>query len=811
MKLEKIASGNMRHLGGLVHRLGERHLLVAEPTIPGRLASSTTAVVNTGEWTVIKTRYARLGSLLWKAGMLFFLSASASAQTTGSGASATASQSTDSAIAQSSGLEEVVVTATRRETRLQDTPISMTALSGADLDRNRVLTMVDVAQQVPGLTYIPDSGSETYLVMRGAATIDDSTGTDQGVSMFVDDVVRVSIADLQPELFDMDRVEVLNGPQGTLFGRNAIGGVVSLYTKDPTFKEDNAEELTYGRYNLFEVKGMLNLPLSDTLAARLVVSRHANDGYIDDITTHNYAGNQDTLAARGKLLFKPSDNLRFVGGFDYLSKVGTDAKWVIGNFQPSLDPGLTFDPLQTAQSIPSRYTQRIWGLTGRMDWNTAYGDLTSISGYRHLYVNDQSVQLGDPLVVEDLKTTSMDRQITEEIRFASPANQTLSWVTGVYFLHSDRSRPIDVPVVVLPGSFLSLITGVPPSIAPYHLDQDTRTVSYAGFADATYAFSKEWKLDVGGRYTWEQKSGSSFVNLSGIVIGPAISGDYSDSWAAFTPKFTLSYQPTQALLTYATISRGFQSGGFNVQGSTDAALRDPFSSEFLMNYETGVKLDTLDHRLQANISAFTDRYTDLQIIEYDSANLTFVTNNAGKADVDGIESNFAVAPTDWLVLGIKYDYLYTKFTDYVVNNGPGLAPSVYTGNRLPFSPEDSVTVSGELHFNAPKLHGRVAFGGDYTYRSPMELAVANNTPEDVYSRTAWSGVINLHASWRSEDDRWEAVLWGKNVTNVHFTSLAANQSIFVLSPTEANNPALHLFDARFVDPAWYGLTVRLKL
>ncbi|MGH9808420.1 MAG: TonB-dependent receptor plug domain-containing protein, partial [Terriglobia bacterium] len=139
---------------------------------------------------------------------------------------------------QGGALEEIVVTATKRKTLLQDTPISLTAISGADLERDRVVTMTDVAQQVPSLVYIPVSGSETYLAIRGAATIDDSTGTDQGVSMFIDDVVRVSVADLQPELFDMDRVEVLKGPQGTLFGRNAIGGIVSMYTKDPTFNTD---------------------------------------------------------------------------------------------------------------------------------------------------------------------------------------------------------------------------------------------------------------------------------------------------------------------------------------------------------------------------------------------------------------------------------------------------------------------------------------------------------------------------------------------------------------------------------------------
>ena len=230
-----------------------------------------------------------------------------------------------------------------------------------------------------------------------------------------------------------------------------------------------------------------------------------------------------------------------------------------------------------------------------------------------------------------------------------------------------------------------------------------------------------------------------------------------------------------------------------------------------MNYEAGVKIDVLSHRLQGNLSAFADRYTDLQIIEYNSANLTFVTNNAGKANVDGVESSLNAAPTDWLTLGVKYDYLHARFKSYVIDNGPGVPPTVYSGNTVPFSPPHSVSASAELHLNAPKLHGRVAFGGDFTYRSPMEIAVANKTPEDVRSRTAWSGVINLHASWTSENERLEAVLWGRNVTDVHFSTISADQTIFVLTPDEANNPALHLYDGKIIDPAWFGLTVRLKL
>lgn len=724
---------------------------------------------------------------------------------------ATPSSPPSSAGAGSAGLEEVIVTATKRDTRLEETPISMSTISASDLIKNRIVTMSDVAQQIPSLTYIPDSGSETYLIIRGASTIDDSTGTDQGVSMFIDDVVRVSVADLQPELYDMERVEVLKGPQGTLFGRNSIGGVVSLFTKNPTYQNEQSAELTYGRYNTLDAKGMVNLPLvDDVLAARLVVSRHKNEGYIQDVVLHDYVGGSQSWAGRAKLLFTPNQDLRVVAGFDFQARTATEAKWMMANFTPSLDPGLISDPLKTSEGTPGRFDQHIWGLTGKVDWTTPIGTLTSVTGYRHLHVHDQGVVSGDPLVVEFLKTTSMDSQITEELRLASPTKQKFSWVTGLYYLLSNRSRPFDVPILVLPNSFLSLITGVPPGLVPYHLDQNTRTVSYAGFADGTYAFTDRLKLDVGGRYTREQKSGHSFVNLANIVTPPAISGDYSHAWSAFTPKVSLSLQNTPSLLTYATVSRGFQSGGFNVQGSTDQALREPFNSEYVWNYEIGEKFDALDHRLRINIAGFLDRYTDLQIIEYDAARLTFTTNNAGKSNVNGIETDMAAAPFPWLTLGLRYDYLSTKFTDYVINNGPGLPPTVNTGNQVPFAAPHVGTADWDLHFAAPPLRGTVAFGGDYTYRSRMQLAAANNTPPDVLTHTAWRGVINLRATWTSNDTRWQVELWGKNVTNRHFTNLAVDQSIFLISPQEANNPALHVNEGNLELPAWFGLTFRVK-
>jgi iron complex outermembrane receptor protein len=687
----------------------------------------------------------------------------------------------------------------------------MSALSAADIARDRVISMTDVAQQIPSLTYVPDSGSETYLIIRGASTIDDSTGTDQGVSMFIDDVVRVSVADLQPELFDMDRVEVLRGPQGTLFGRNSIGGVVSLYTKNPTFQQEAGAELTYGRYNTLEAKGMLNLPLiDDKLAVRFVVSRHSNGGYIPQVVLTDDAGDDRSWAARAKILYTPSSDLRVVVGYDFINRSATQAKWMMANFTPSLVPGLISDPMKSSQGVAGYFDQHIWGLVGRVDWTNRLGELTSITGYRHLYVFDQSIVSGDPLPIENLMTTSMDSQFTEELRLTSPSEQRLTWVTGLYYLLSNRSRPFNVPVVVLPNSFLSLITGVPPSTVNFHLDQDTRTVSYAAFADATYAFTDRLKLDLGGRYTREQKSGHSFVNYSNIVTGPPISGDYSDSWEAFTPKASLSYQGNPALLYYLTISKGFQSGGFNVQGSTDDALRVPFLPEYVWNYELGAKYAGLDNRLRVNVTGFLDRYTNLQIVEYDAAHLTFTTTNAGKANVNGIETEVDAAPSPWLTVGVRYDYLKTEFTSYVINNGPGVPPTDNTGHQVPFAAPNVFTANIDLHFDSPPMHGTIAFGGDYTYRSPIQLTVANDTPADVRPNTEWKGVINLRASWTSTDTRWQVSLWGKNVSNRHFTNLAADQSIFFLSPNEANNPALHVYEGTALQPAWFGITFRVR-
>src|ERR1700722_16015340 len=243
------------------------------------------------------------------------------------------------------GLEEIVVTATRRETDLEKTPISISVLGAVDIEKNHVVDLTDVTRLTPSLVYMPRGGSEGYLSLRGALIFDDSPGTDPAVSMYIDDVVRVSVADVQPDVYDIDRVEVLKGPQGTLFGRNSIGGVVSMYTNQPTFKNAGTAEVTYGEHNLVELKGVYNAALIDNkLAARIVVSDSSVDGNVRDITTGGELNGEHQLSLRGKLLFTPTDDFKFASSFDYPHKQGTQAEWLLGNYQPALVPGLTYDP-----------------------------------------------------------------------------------------------------------------------------------------------------------------------------------------------------------------------------------------------------------------------------------------------------------------------------------------------------------------------------------------------------------------------------------------------------------------------------------
>lgn len=722
-------------------------------------------------------------------------------------APAAGSTSADSQAAAAQGLQEVVVTATRRSTNLEATPISISALTATQLQLNHVEDLSDVTQLTPSLVYMPRGGSEGYLSLRGAIIFDDSPGTDPAVSLYVDDVVRVSVADVQPDIYDVDRVEVLKGPQGTLFGRNSIGGVVAIYTNDPTFTQSGKAEVTYGDHDLVGLKGEYNVPfIDDKLAGRISIASSSVRGDVKDIVTNSELNGEHQLATHGKLLFTPSDAVRSVLGFDYLHKQGTQAEWLLGNYMPSLLTGLTYDPQQSAQSTPGSYGQTNWGLTDRTDWTLAIGTLTSITGYRHL--DSTNTKTLFPVNALILDAYEHDHQITQELRLSSPTDQRLSWITGLYLLHNYKDRPTQALQDYLAGSYFAHhAAGYPPPIF-YDNAQMARTTSAAPYVDLQYRITHRLKLDVGGRYTWQRKSGTAYLtSTGGLIRGSNLRALQRDSWKAVTPSVTLSYQATDALMTYVKASRGFLSGGFNANSSTDQGLATPFDSEYVWNYEIGEKFNGLNDRLRVNLAAFHDRYANLQVIQLDETTQDVITTNAGAANVDGVELDMQGAPTNWLTLGVSYDYLHSAFTRFTIDNGDG----TYTnnaGNEVPFAPPHRVTATLDFHF--PLSLGVVAFGGDYTYRSPEQLTPQsyNDTPRQIVDLTAWRGLANLHADWTSDSGRWQVQLWGKNVTNLHYAIYSQSAAIFVATHDEFVDPSKWFYEIQPGPYRSYGLTLR---
>jgi iron complex outermembrane receptor protein len=260
-------------------------------------------------------------------------------------------------------------------------------------------------------------------------------------------------------------------------------------------------------------------------------------------------------------------------------------------------------------------------------------------------------------------------------------------------------------------------------------------------------------------------------------------------------------------MSYATVSRGFLSGGFNANSSTDKGLAIPFDSEYVWNYEVGEKFNGLDNRLRANVAVFLDKYTNLQVIQLDTSTQDVITTNAGAARVGGVETDLEGAPLEWLTLGLKYDYLDSRFTQFLINNGDG----TYTndaGHKVPFTPTHRVTASAEVHTELP--FGAVAVGGDYTYRSTQEFTAENDTPQPIRSLSAWRGLVNLHALWSSQDDRWEVLLWGKNVTNLHYAVFAQSAEVYIANATEFFDPSKYLYEIQPGPFRSYGATLRVK-
>lgn len=662
---------------------------------------------------------------------------------------------------------EVVVTAQRREQSLQDVPIAITAFNAEALERTAATGIQDVAGKAPGVTLTQFNIGEPQIFIRGVGTTSDSAASDPSIGVSIDEVSIGRAGASSLAFLDVERVEILRGPQGTLYGRNASGGALNVYTKKPRF--ENFAQLT-GRLGSFDERGVeavLNRQLEEDTAGRLALRWNQNDGYAESLPSGRGLEGGEQFGLRAQVLHNAGE-WSFLGGVDYSKDdmQGHARIPVLASSTPapfvtlvnSLRAGM--DVRQSFSSADNYQKRENWGLTGRADWTGAeHFDFVSLTSYRS---NDYSWRdnlgglpfPGFPLSVDD-RAEENAKQISQEFRLTSKSGANINWVAGLYMFREEVERSERFLVqTALPIA--------PPSLGgDTTFDQDATNTSYAVFGQATMPFADIWELTVGARWTHDEREVHQIAvdnegganPPAGIPLGPTGQPYNVKADASFeepTWKLALAVEPLDNMRFYVSYDRGYKAGAYPSASQTGVQATTPLRSELLDNYEIGAKTTLADGRLRLNAAAFMLDYTDLQV--YELLGLTLVTSNA-EAEVRGFEIETAFAVNHNITIGGSYTQLDAKFTS---NATSGNLTLPYDGNILPRSPDSQFTLYADGQWDV--FGGMLAARVDYQWTDDFYFD-PSNAPEVLVPSY---GLVSAFASWEAPSGLKFSV-YGKNL------------------------------------------------
>lgn len=661
-----------------------------------------------------------------------------------------------------SGLDTITVTAQKREQDLQKTSVAVTAFEAEDIRFNNLISLTEIAERTPGLVVTEVNPAEPNFYIRGIGTegLSSNAGGDASVVMFIDGVYVGRGGGSNLDLFDLERIEVLRGPQGTLFGKNAVGGLIHVISARPTEDYTARLQATVGNFDRIDVRGMASGPIADKVFFKLAFSSRNRDGFIFNETTGNFVQDEDSIGGRAALRFVPNDDLEILITADVTREraagrprtnlcdpLFNDGVHCIGVVNP--DPRIV-------NAVTDGFLNRdVFGITGEVNWDTGIGTFTSITAYRDADFDFEDAFFSTPVTTETIESINRNiensYQISQELRLASTAfNDRLNWVVGLYFLKESVKR--DELLDQRFGALSPVLEGIA------SFPQDVETKSYAIFGQASYEVVDRLTLTIGLRQTWEEKD----ARLQGILVSgirpPPLAVPYditaSANWSAFTPKFVIEYEANDNAFFYVSASRGFKSGGFQGTAPTGDIAEVPYDPEFAWSYEIGAKTTWFDNRLRLNVAAFYTDHEDLQVSELIAGD-RIVIGNAASAEIYGVEVEFQARPFEGLELNGSYAYLHAEFSDFAEG-----ATQDNTGNTLPRSPRHQINLGLQYAWslgNAGFLVARV----DWTYQSRIFFE-ASNTPLEV--QDAYD-IWNARLAWQSVDEHWEVALWGKNLGN----------------------------------------------
>jgi iron complex outermembrane receptor protein len=696
-------------------------------------------------------------------------------------------------------LEEIVVTAQKRAENVQDVPIAISVLSRAELENAKLDNPTGLTQMVPNLQVNGVNGDSVPLYsLRGVSMFDYSFSQSSPVASYFDEVYKGNFAILGLELYDIERVEVLRGPQGTLYGKNTTGGAINFIAAKPTFEPEGAIRIGIGNYNRREAEGALSGPLvGKELAGRVSFTYAKADGWFKNVLAgHPDLDSVDQWAVRTQLLFQPSEgfsmNLRFAmsrqrpQNYGILAKVGPFG--VGGGPAGGLDPGYfrTIDgsaggkPLADDQIAMNETRKRIhdtdsWALTTK--WNASPGfDLTSITSYDYGKLFSPEGSDGSPVSILRAIYFGRTTQFTEDLRLTSSLQGPLNYIVGAFYQHESvfnktQNHFYDV-LDPAGGGDVCAETGFFGCDVANAFDQIRN--SWAVYADSGYAMTDRVKLRAGLRYSHD---GAALRNFRSDLLAPnatpllnLIPGDPADpeatlsrdlSNSATSGKIGLDWTPARDALVYVTYSRGYRSGAFNAQAFFSPDEVTVVRPETLDLIEAGFKTQWLDRRLQLNGAVFGYEYKNQQIVDIDPATVQQHLLNLGKSRTTGIEVEMVAAPAPALQIRGSASLLHARFRDATV-----LGQSI-NGRRLPNAPDFSATLAVDWNAWAGERFG-LAVHIDGSYQSSQFFEVLN-VPR---LEQAGYGIVNGRVAMKSAGDRWEVGIWGRNLTDEFYVTNA---------------------------------------
>jgi iron complex outermembrane receptor protein len=693
---------------------------------------------------------------------------------------------------------EIVVTAQLREQSLQDVPISIDVLGREEIADKKIDDISDIGNEVPGLSVYSFVPRQVNPSIRGAASLNDSPGVDQSVAMFLDGVYIGQTGFFSLDLFDVERIEVLKGPQGTLFGRNVTGGALNIVTSTPPDAFDAALEATLGNYGQKEFQGVVGGPLADTLAAQLAFSWKNSDGFYTNTVDGSDVEGRDTYSVRGKLRYNPSDTAEIILSAEYardkLDGVGFDLE---GDPLPYMDSDAFGPDDDVTLNNPGGLDNETWAFTGTVNVDTSVGRITSITAYRKAENFTEYDIDGTPVVQLVGRDDDNIKQFSQELRLTGETGN-LQYVGGLYFLNINHKRIENRLLDGFPGSTYALFLAPPGGPNPNLTvqGQDIETKSYAAYAEFTYALGA-LSLTGGIRYTKDKKAGTSFCTTEGADLfcpPPARTIEHDSSWDAFTPRFVAQYEFNEDVMVYGSFSRGFKSGGFPLN-IFDPDPESEFAPEYANNYEIGLKSRFLDRRLQANIALFQIDFTDLQVLQQSPEGQIFAAN-AGKARTRGVEVDLNARVTDAFNLYGNYSYLDAELVSLEIEGAD------LSGNRPRATPKHAFNVGGSYKLDLGGA-GDLTLRSNVTYRSRYFLSVDNDP-----NRTAKvSGLVNAGLEYALPGGQWEFSVWVKNLTDDRFFLTKADRGTFIQRRVD-RQAGDRTWTGRYNEPRTFGATVR---